>query len=52
MGNILGNGCCLEFIGVDIKQSDLDCAASEIGPQLANVAQSDRRRMLMQWRMS
>jgi len=33
--------------GVEIKQSDLDFAASEIGPQLANVAQSDRRRMLM-----
>ena len=35
--------------GVEIKQSDLDFAASEIGPQLANVAQSDRRRMLMQF---
>ena len=35
--------------GVDIKQSDLDFAASEIGPQLANVAQNDRRRMLLQF---
>jgi peptidyl-prolyl cis-trans isomerase C len=35
--------------GVDIKQSDLDFAASEVGPQLANVAQNDRRRMLLQF---
>ena len=35
--------------GVEIKESDLDFAASEIGPQLANVAQSDRRRMLLQF---
>ena len=37
--------------GVDIKQSDLDFAASEIGPQLANFPSEDRRRMLLQFVM-
>ena len=37
--------------GVDIKQSDLDFAASEIGPQLANFPPDDRRRMLLQFVM-
>ena len=30
--------------GVDIKQSDLDFAASEVGAQLANFPPEDRRR--------
>jgi peptidyl-prolyl cis-trans isomerase C len=37
--------------GVDIKQSDLDFATSEIGPQLANFPPEDRRRMLLQFVM-
>jgi len=37
--------------GVDIKQSDLDFAASEVGPQLANFPPEDRRRMLLQFVM-
>jgi peptidyl-prolyl cis-trans isomerase C len=37
--------------GVDIKQSDLDFAASEIGTQLANFPPEDRRRMLLQFVM-
>jgi peptidyl-prolyl cis-trans isomerase C len=35
--------------GVDIKQSDLDFAASELGFQLANVPPEHRRRMLLQF---
>lgn len=35
--------------GVDIKQSDLDFAASEVGAQLANFPPEDRRRMLLQF---
>jgi peptidyl-prolyl cis-trans isomerase C len=35
--------------GVDIKQSDLDFAASEVGAQLANFPPADRRRMLLQF---
>jgi peptidyl-prolyl cis-trans isomerase C len=35
--------------GVDIKQSDLDFAASEVGTQLAQVPAADRRRMLLQF---
>ena len=35
--------------GVDIKQSDLDFAASEVGAQLANYPPDDRRRMLLQF---
>lgn len=35
--------------GVDIKQSDLDFAASEVGGQLAQVPAADRRRMLLQF---
>jgi len=37
--------------GVDIKQSDLDFAASEVGAQLANFPPEDRRRMLLQFVM-
>jgi peptidyl-prolyl cis-trans isomerase C len=35
--------------GIDIKQSDLDFAASEVGAQLVNYAPADRRRMLLQF---
>ena len=35
--------------GIDIKQSDLDFAASEVGSQLANFPPADRRRMLLQF---
>ena len=35
--------------GVDIKQSDLDFAATEVGAQLANFPPDDRRRMLLQF---
>ncbi|MGC2409330.1 MAG: peptidylprolyl isomerase [Methyloceanibacter sp.] len=35
--------------GADIKQSDLDFAASEVGAQLANYPPEDRRRMLLQF---
>ena len=35
--------------GVDIKQSDLDFAASEVGPRLANYSPADRRRVLLQY---
>ena len=35
--------------GVDIKQSDLDFAASEVGPRLANLAAADRKRVLLQY---
>jgi peptidyl-prolyl cis-trans isomerase C len=35
--------------GVDIKQSDLDFAASEVGLQLASVPSEQRRRMLLQF---
>jgi peptidyl-prolyl cis-trans isomerase C len=35
--------------GVDIKQSDLDFAASEVGAQLASYPPDDRRRMLLQF---
>ena len=35
--------------GVDIKQSDLDFAASEVGPRLANYVPADRRRVLLQY---
>ena len=35
--------------GVDIKQSDLDFAASEVGPRLGNYRPEDRRRVLLQF---
>ena len=35
--------------GVDIKQSDLDFAASEVGPRIANYSPDDRRRVLLQY---
>jgi peptidyl-prolyl cis-trans isomerase C len=35
--------------GTDIKQSDLDFAASEVGSQLANIPPEDRRMMLLQF---
>ena len=35
--------------GADIKQSDLDFAASEVGAQLANIPPEDRRMMLLQF---
>jgi peptidyl-prolyl cis-trans isomerase C len=35
--------------GVDIKQSDLDFAATEVGAQLSNFPPEDRRRMLLQF---
>jgi peptidyl-prolyl cis-trans isomerase C len=35
--------------GVDIKQSDLDFAASEVGPRLANYTPQDRKRVLLQY---
>jgi peptidyl-prolyl cis-trans isomerase C len=35
--------------GVDIKQSDLDFAASEVGPRLASMAVADRRKVLLQY---
>jgi peptidyl-prolyl cis-trans isomerase C len=35
--------------GADIKQSDLDFAASEVGAQLANIPPEERRMMLLQF---
>ncbi len=35
--------------GNDIKQSDLDFAASEVGPRLANYVPADRRKVLLQY---
>ncbi|MGA9604751.1 MAG: peptidylprolyl isomerase [Methyloceanibacter sp.] len=35
--------------GVDIKQSDLDFAASEVGPRLSNYSPVDRKRVLLQY---
>jgi peptidyl-prolyl cis-trans isomerase C len=35
--------------GSEIKQSDLDFAASEVGSQLANYPEADRRRLLLQF---
>jgi peptidyl-prolyl cis-trans isomerase C len=35
--------------GIDIKQSDLDFAASEVGPRLANYTPADRRKLLLQY---
>jgi peptidyl-prolyl cis-trans isomerase C len=35
--------------GVDIKQSDLDFAASEVGPRLSNLSNADRRKLLLQY---
>jgi peptidyl-prolyl cis-trans isomerase C len=35
--------------GVDIKQSDLEFAASEVGPRLANYTPADRKRVLLQY---
>ena len=35
--------------GVEIKQSDLDFAASEVGPRLANYSPEDRRKVLLQY---
>ena len=35
--------------GVDIKQSDLDFAASEVGPRLANFSAEDRKAVLLQY---
>jgi peptidyl-prolyl cis-trans isomerase C len=35
--------------GVDIKQSDLEFAASEVGPRLGNFRPEDRKRVLLQF---
>jgi peptidyl-prolyl cis-trans isomerase C len=35
--------------GVDIKQSDIDFAASEVGPRLANYPPEERKRVLLQF---
>jgi peptidyl-prolyl cis-trans isomerase C len=35
--------------GVDIKQSDLDFAESEVGPRLDNYAPTDRKKVLLQY---
>jgi len=35
--------------GVDIKQSDLDFAASEVGPRLGNYTPADRKKVLLQY---
>jgi peptidyl-prolyl cis-trans isomerase C len=35
--------------GTDIKQSDLDFAASEIGPRLGNYTPQDRKKVLLQY---
>jgi peptidyl-prolyl cis-trans isomerase C len=35
--------------GVDIKESDLDFAASEVGPRLGNFRPEDRKRVLLQF---
>ncbi|MEZ5827145.1 MAG: peptidylprolyl isomerase [Hyphomicrobiales bacterium] len=35
--------------GADIKQSDLDFAASEVGPRLGTIRPEDRRRVLLQF---
>ena len=35
--------------GVEIKESDLDFAATEVGPRLPNVRPDDRRRLLLQF---
>jgi peptidyl-prolyl cis-trans isomerase C len=35
--------------GVEIKQSDLDFAASEVGPRLGNYRPEDRKRVLLQY---
>lgn len=35
--------------GVDIKQSDLDFAASEVGPRLGNYRPEDRKRVLLEF---
>ena len=35
--------------GVEIKQSDLDFAASEVGPRLGNFRPDDRKRVLLQF---
>lgn len=35
--------------GVDIKQSDLDFAASEVGPKLGTIPPEDRKRILLQF---
>jgi peptidyl-prolyl cis-trans isomerase C len=35
--------------GVDIKQSDLDFAASEVGPRLASLPPGERKRVLLQF---
>ena len=35
--------------GVDIKNSDLDFAASEVGPRISNYVPADRRRVLLQY---
>jgi peptidyl-prolyl cis-trans isomerase C len=35
--------------GVEIKQSDLDFAASEVGPRLGNFRPEDRKRVLLQF---
>jgi peptidyl-prolyl cis-trans isomerase C len=35
--------------GVEIKQSDLDFAASEVGPRLGNYRPEDRKRVLLQF---
>ncbi|HAN62545.1 MAG TPA: peptidylprolyl isomerase, partial [Rhizobiales bacterium] len=35
--------------GVDINQSDLDFAVSEVGSRLSNYTPADRRRVLLQY---
>ena len=35
--------------GVEVKQSDLDFAASEVGPRLGNYRPEDRKRVLLQY---
>jgi peptidyl-prolyl cis-trans isomerase C len=35
--------------GVEIKQSDLDYAASDLGPRLANFSAEDRKKVLLQY---
>ncbi len=35
--------------GVEIKNSDLDFAASEVGPRISNYVPEDRRRVLLQY---
>ena len=43
------DGVVARVDGVDIKQSDLDFAASEVGPRLGNYRPEDRKRVLLQF---